>query len=48
MYKCFGCGRGGDSISFLMEKGYTYPDAIVYIANFYKIEIEYSKGEKDP
>lgn len=48
MYKCFGCGRGGDSISFLMEKGYSYPDAIVYLANFYKIEIEYAKGEKDP
>lgn len=28
-YHCFGCGQGGDSISFLMKtKGYSFPEAV--------------------
>ncbi len=41
IFKCFGCGKGGDSINFLMEhEGISYPDALRYIADKYKIEIE--------
>ncbi len=41
LYKCFGCGAGGDSIKFLMEhQGLTYIDAIKWLADFYHIELE--------
>src|SRR6188474_731165 len=41
IYKCFGCGRSGNSISFLMEhEKYSYVDALKWLANKYNIEIE--------
>lgn len=40
IYKCFGCGVGGNSVSFLMEKEhYSYPEALKYLAKKYNIEI---------
>lgn len=39
-YKCFGCGKQGDAISFLMEQGMTYPEALKDLARRYNIEIE--------
>ncbi len=44
IYKCFGCGKGGDSISFVMEhEKYSYPEALKYLAKKYNIEIEESE-----
>ncbi|OFX74550.1 MAG: DNA primase [Bacteroidetes bacterium GWE2_29_8] len=41
IYKCFGCGAAGDSVSFIMAHEHlSYPDAIRYIAAKYKIIIE--------
>lgn len=41
IYKCFGCGKGGNAVNFLMEhEHYTYPEALRYLANKYGIEIE--------
>lgn len=41
IYKCFGCGAGGDSLKFIMEhEKYPYPEAIRYLANRYNIPIE--------
>ncbi|MEO8147359.1 MAG: DNA primase [Bacteroidia bacterium] len=41
IYKCFGCGKAGDSIGFIMEhEHYSYPEAIKYLAKKYHIEIE--------
>lgn len=41
IYKCFGCGKAGDSVRFLMElEGMTYPDALRWLAAKYGIEIE--------
>lgn len=41
IYKCFGCGKAGNAINFLMEhEHYTYPEALRYIAKKYNIEIE--------
>lgn len=41
IYKCFGCGKAGNSVNFIMEhEHYTYPEALRYLANKYKIEIE--------
>jgi len=41
IYKCFGCGKGGNAVNFLMEhEQYTYPEALRYLANKYNIDIE--------
>lgn len=41
IYKCFGCGVGGDSLKFVMElEKYSYPEAIRYLADKYNIAIE--------
>ncbi|HEY1061057.1 MAG TPA: DNA primase [Daejeonella sp.] len=40
IFKCFGCGKGGDSVRFIMEhEKATYPEALRYLANKYSIEI---------
>jgi len=44
IYKCFGCGKGGTSVNFIMEHEHvTYPDALRYLAKKYNIEIEEEK-----
>jgi len=41
IYKCFGCGKGGDSVHFIMDhEKYSYPEALRYLANKYNIEVE--------
>jgi len=41
IYKCFGCGVGGDSLKFVMElEKFSYPEAIRYLADKYSIQIE--------
>jgi DNA primase len=41
IYKCFGCGRSGNTISFIMEhEKYSYVDTLKWLANKYGIEIE--------
>ena len=41
IYKCFGCGRSGNTISFVMEhEKYSYVEALKWLANRYGIEIE--------
>ena len=41
IYKCFGCGRSGNAVSFLMEQEkYTYVEALRWLANKYNVEIE--------
>ena len=41
IYKCFGCGKAGGPIQFLMEyQQLSYPDALKYLAKKYNIEIE--------
>ena len=41
IFKCFGCGKGGDSAKFLMEHEHlTYPEALRYLARKYNIQIE--------
>ncbi|WP_336513883.1 DNA primase [Pollutibacter soli] len=40
IYKCFGCGRSGNTIGFLMEhEKYSYVEALRWLANRYGIEI---------
>jgi len=41
IYKCFGCGKAGNSINFIMEhEHFSYPEALRYLARKYNIEIE--------
>ncbi|MBS1760551.1 MAG: DNA primase [Bacteroidetes bacterium] len=41
LYKCFGCGRSGNTISFLMEhEKYSYVDTLRWLAHKYGIEVE--------
>jgi DNA primase len=40
IYKCFGCGKGGHAVNFIMEHDkLSYPDALRYLAKKYNIEI---------
>jgi DNA primase len=41
IYKCFGCGKAGNVVTFLQEhEKLTYPEAIHWLADFYKIAVE--------
>ncbi len=41
IYKCFGCGKAGNVVGFVMEhEHYSYPEALRYLAKKYSIEIE--------
>jgi len=41
IFKCFGCGKAGDSLGFLMEVDQlTYPEAVRKLAERYSIDIE--------
>ena len=54
IFKCFGCGKGGNSVNFIMEhENLTYPEALRWLAKKYNIEIvereetEEQKQQKD-
>lgn len=41
IYKCFGCGKAGTAVGFVMEHEHcSYTDALRYLASKYNIEIE--------
>lgn len=41
IYKCFGCGRSGNTISFIMEhEKYSYVEALRWLAAKYNVEVE--------
>ncbi len=41
IYKCFGCGKSGNTITFLMElEKYSYVEALRWLAARYNIEVE--------
>ena len=48
IFKCFGCQKGGDAITFLMEsEGYAYYDALKYLAQKYHVSIQYNHAKSD-
>ena len=49
LYKCFGCGKGGNAVSFVMEhENITYPEALKIVAKKYGIEVkEKEETEED-
>lgn len=41
IYKCFGCGKAGNSVGFIMEhEHYSFPEALKYLARKYGIEVD--------
>ena len=47
IYKCFGCGKAGNSVTFLMEHAQmSYTEALRHLAKKYNIEIEETTEEK--
>ena len=45
MFYCFGCHKGGDVFTFVMEmEKLTYPEAVVSLARKYGIEVTYEQG----
>lgn len=48
IFKCFGCGKGGNAVTFVQEhEKTTYPDAIRWLADFYKIQLEETKASDE-
>jgi DNA primase len=51
IFKCFGCGKVGNSVNFVMEHEHlTYPEALKYLARKYHIDViekELSREELD-
>ncbi len=47
IYKCFGCGKGGNVVTFIQEhEKLSYPEAIRWLADYYKIILE--ETERSP
>lgn len=41
IYKCFGCGKGGNVVTFIQDhEKLTYPESIRWLADYYKIALE--------
>lgn len=41
IYKCFGCGKAGNVVNFVIEhEHYSYPEALKYLAKRYGIDVE--------
>lgn len=48
IYHCFGCGKSGDAINFLMEyKNWTYVESVEYMARRVNITLEEIKNDKE-
>ena len=48
IYKCFGCGKAGDSVTFLMElENLSFVEAIEWLAKKYSITLEYEQSGRD-
>ncbi len=40
IFKCFGCGKGGNAVNFIMEhESLSYPEALKWLAKKYNIEV---------
>lgn len=48
IFHCFGCGKGGDAIRFVMEiEGISYPEAIENLAEKYNIPVEKTEAQQN-
>lgn len=48
IYKCFGCGKSGNAIGFIMEhEKYSYVEALKWLASKYNIDIEETEASPE-
>ncbi len=48
IYKCFGCGKAGNAITFIQEhEKLSYPEAIKWLAKRYNIELEETENSPE-
>lgn len=48
IFKCFGCGKGGDVVSFVEEyEKLTFTETVQWLANYYQIELEETAVSED-
>ena len=48
IYKCFGCGKAGNPVQFLMDhESLSFPEALRYLAKRYNIELEETQSTKE-
>lgn len=48
IFKCFGCGKGGNAVQFLMEhENFTFPEALLHLAKKYNIEVEETQSSQE-
>ncbi|HCL83263.1 MAG TPA: DNA primase, partial [Chitinophagaceae bacterium] len=48
IYKCFGCGRSGNTISFLMEhEKFSYVEALKFLASRYNVDVEETEASPE-
>ena len=46
IFKCFGCGVGGDVITFVMKReNLSFPEAVEFLADKYNVRLEVYKDE---
>ncbi|NPA13121.1 MAG: DNA primase [Aquificae bacterium] len=48
IFKCFGCGKSGTALTFVMEyEGLSFADAVVKLAEKYNIPVKYTKNSQN-
>ena len=48
LYHCFGCGAGGDVITFVREtEGLDFVEAVEWLADRYRVELQYEESSSD-
>ncbi|WP_457622669.1 DNA primase [Persephonella sp.] len=48
IFKCFGCGKSGTALSFLMDyEGISFSEAVIKLAQKYNIPVKYTGSEKN-
>ena len=48
IFKCFGCGKSGTALSFLMDyEGISFSEAVIKLAQKYNIPVKYTGTEKN-
>lgn len=48
LYKCFGCGKAGNAVGFIMEhEQMSFPEAIRFLAKKYQIELEETQSSQE-
>ena len=48
IYKCFGCGKGGGPVNFLMEhEKMEYPEALEWLGKKFNVRVEHEKVSKE-